>query len=103
MRRRIALLAALAEAVWSRQAHEFDWLVKAAYGAGASLEDLLTAVESGCLLGKPPAPIVTEAYATVHAWQWLAICGPGNSRESTPCPEWGRTERMEAWIPWTTR
>ena len=99
MKERMALLAAFAEAVWTRQAHEFEWLVKAAYAAGATREDLFTAVESGRLLGEPPAPIVTEAYATVHAWQWLATCGTGRNDESTPCPEWRPTKRMEACMP----
>ncbi len=79
MKERIALLTAFAEAVWARQAHGFEWLVKAAYETGASLEDLLTALESGRLLGDPPAPVVTEAYATVYAWQWMASCGTAHS------------------------
>jgi hypothetical protein len=103
MKERIALLVALAEAVWARQAHEFEWLVKAAYGAGATREDLLTAVENGRLLGDPPAPVVTEAYATVHAWQWMASSGTPHRDEPPLFPEPRRTKRTEAWVPCTTK
>ena len=103
MKERIALLAALAEAVWSRQAHEFDRLVKAGYRIGASREDLLTAVETGRLLGDPTEPVVADAYATVHAWHWMASRGPAHSDESAPSIERRRTEPRKAWIPCTTQ
>lgn len=76
MRGQIALLAAFAEAVAGRQTDEFEEVVKAAYGAGTALEDLLAALEIGRLLGEPPEPVVAEAYATVHAWQWMAMRPP---------------------------
>ena len=103
MKERIALLAALAEAVWSQQAHEFDQLVKAGYRAGASREDLLIAVETGRLLGDPPKPVVADAYATVHAWQWMASRCTAHSDESAPSTQRRRTERRKAWIPCTTQ
>lgn len=96
MEERIALLAALAEAVLARQAHEFEWLVKAAYGAGATGEELLTAVESGLVLGTPPSPVATEAYATVHAWQWMTSCSTCQADKSAQSPESRRAERMKA-------
>ncbi len=86
----IALLAAFAEAVATRQTHEFDWLVKAAYGAGASREDLLISVEIGQLVGEPPEPVVTEASATAHLWQWMARCPATPGGESTPGPGRGK-------------
>jgi hypothetical protein len=47
---RIVQLAAFAEGIASRQSHVFEQTVKVAYAAGASREDLLTAVEVGrCL------------------------------------------------------
>ena len=103
MKEQMALLVAFAEAVSARQAHEFEWLVKAAYGAGASREDLLTAVESGSLLGDPSEPVVTEAYATVHAWQWMASHCTAHSDEPAPLTERRRTQRREVWIPCTTK
>ena len=84
MKERTALVAALIEAVSTRQAHEFGWLVKAAYGAGASRQDLVLAVETGRYLGNLPEPIAVLAYAAVQAWQWMAsrreVCG----QESAP-------------------
>jgi hypothetical protein len=103
MKERMALLAAFAEAVWTRQADEFEWLVKAAYGAGACREDLLAAVESGRLLGDPPEPVVAEAYATVHAWRWMTSRCPTPSHESAPLAERRRTKRRKVWIPCTTK
>lgn len=73
MRELIPLLAAFAEAVAARRTHEFEPLVTAAYEAGARLEDLLTALEIGRLVGEPPQPVVTEASATAHLWQWRAV------------------------------
>jgi len=102
MKERMALLAAFAEAVSARQAHEFEWLVKAAYTAGASREDLLTALETGRLLGEPPEPVVTEAYATVHGWQWMASRRTPHGDEWASCTERRRAERRKTWIPCTT-
>lgn len=103
MKERTALLTALAEAVWSRQAHVFDWLVKAGYRAGASREDLLIAVETGRLLGDPPQPVVADAYATIHAWQWMAGCRTAPGDEWAPSIEWRRSEPGRTWISCTTR
>ena len=103
MNERMALLAALAEAVWTRQVQEFEWLVKAAYTAGATREDLHTAVESGCLLGNPPASVATQAYGTVYAWQWMADCYFGHRNDSARYSYRKRTEQLEAWISCTTK
>ena len=84
MKERTSLLAALIDAVSLRQADEFGWLVKAAYGAGASRQDLVLAVETGGHLGNLPAPVTAEAYSTVHAWQWMA------SRREVRFREWAR-------------
>jgi hypothetical protein len=99
MKERTALLAAFTEAVSTRQAHEFVWLIKAAYGAGASREDLLIAVETGWRLGDPPEPITAEAYATVHAWQWMATRRTARGDESAPRADRRRTERRKVWLP----
>lgn len=80
----IALLAAFAEAVATRQTHEFEWLVKAAYRAGAEMDDLLAAVEIGRLIGEPPEPVVTEASATAHLWHWIALRPGPPDREPKP-------------------
>jgi hypothetical protein len=103
MKERIVFLAALAEAVWNRQAYEFNRLVKAGYRTGASREDLLIAVETGRLLGDPPEPVVAQAYATVHAWHWMAIRNPAESDESAPSTQRRRTEPRRASIPCTPR
>lgn len=99
VKERTALLAAFAEAVSTRQAHEFVWLVKAAYGAGASREDLLVAVETGWRLGDPPEPITAGAYAAVHAWQWMANRRAVHCDESAPRADRRRSERRKAWLP----
>jgi alkylhydroperoxidase/carboxymuconolactone decarboxylase family protein YurZ len=69
---RIALLAAFAEALASRQSHLFEQMVKAAYAAGASREELHTAVEVGRCLAEVPGPVVSLAHANVRAWHWMA-------------------------------
>jgi hypothetical protein len=99
MKERTALLAAMVEAVSTRQAHEFVWLVKAAYGAGASREDLLIAVETGWRLGEPPEPITAEAYTAVHAWQWMANRRAVRCAESAPHADRRCSERRKAWLP----
>jgi hypothetical protein len=99
----MAILVGLSRAVSARQAHEFEWLVKAAYGAGIGREDLLTAVETGRLLGDPPGPVVARAYATVHDWQWMANRRASHGEESAPCTERRGTERTRMWIPCTIK
>ncbi len=73
MKERIILLATLAEAVAGGQPHRFEGLVKDAYEAGADRDDLLTAVEIGRVLGEVSGPVLTEARATVQAWQWVVV------------------------------
>jgi hypothetical protein len=89
--------------VSTQQAHEFAWLVKAAYGAGASREDLLIAVKTGWRLGNPPEPITAEAYAAVHAWQWMANRRAVRCDESAPRAERRRTKRRKAWFSCTIK
>ncbi len=64
-------LAAFTEAVAAGRTDRFEEAVKGAYAAGASEEDLLVALEMGRLLSEVPAPVRTEAYATIHAWRWI--------------------------------
>ncbi len=78
---RIAQLAAFAEAVASCQSHVFERTVKAAYAAGASREELLTAAEVGRCLAEIPRAVVSLAYATVHAWNWMAVRRLAECRE----------------------
>jgi hypothetical protein len=101
MKERVTLLAALSEAVSARQTHRFERLARAAYTAGASREDLITAIEIGRLLGDPVEPVPTEAYATVHAWQWMASRRMSRDEESAPCAERRGSERARMWIPCT--
>ena len=99
----MAILVDFSRAVSARHAHGFESLVKAAYAAGIEKEDLLTAVETGQLLGDPPGPIVEEAYATVHAWQWMANRRAPRGREPASCVERRSAERRETWLQCTTR
>jgi hypothetical protein len=103
MKERVTLLAALSEAVSVRQTHQFERLVWAAYSAGASREDLITAIEIGRLLGHPPEPVPTEAYAAVYAWNWMANRRAPQDEESTPCAERRDTKRKRMWIPCTMK
>ncbi len=72
MQERTSYLFALAKAVAARETEQFAELIKAAYQTGATREDLLTAVEIGRMFGEPSRPVMAEAYATIHAWQWIA-------------------------------
>lgn len=67
----IACLTALSAAIAARQPHRFEEVVKAAYEAGASREELLTALDSARLLAQIPAAILDRAYATIHSWYWM--------------------------------
>jgi hypothetical protein len=64
-------LIAFLEAITSGQTYQFEHLVKTAYIAGASREDLLTALEIARFLADVPEPVLTEARATIHAWHWI--------------------------------
>lgn len=68
---RIAPLTAVSAAVAARQSSRFDEVVKAAYEAGWSREDLLLAVDSARLLALLPGPLLARAYASIHRWYWL--------------------------------
>lgn len=68
---RITRLAAFTGAIAAQQADQFDRIVKAAYNAGASREDLLAAVEVARVLADAPGPLVVQAYAAIHAWRWI--------------------------------
>ena len=47
-------------------------MVKAAYQAGLSREDLLTALEVVRVLADAPGGVVAQAYSAVHDWHWIA-------------------------------
>jgi alkylhydroperoxidase/carboxymuconolactone decarboxylase family protein YurZ len=72
MSQRIAHLVEFIQAIMGGQPHLFQRAVKEAYKAGATREELLTAVEIGRVMGHVSGPVVSQAYATVHAWHWLA-------------------------------
>ncbi len=78
---RMPHLTAFTEGVATGQAQRFEPIVKAAYRAGASREDLLTAVEVGRCLGTVPDPVIRQAYATIHAWSWIAARRAGLPQE----------------------
>jgi len=72
MSERNTCLKAFIEALAADQPHLFEQAVKAAYKVGASREDLLAAVEIARRRAEIPAATLSHAYATVHAWHWLA-------------------------------
>lgn len=57
-----------AEVVAARRAGLFKPAVKAAYVAGAGRDTLFMAVDVARQLAEVPAPVVAEAFATVHRW-----------------------------------
>jgi len=63
----ITHLTAFSAAIAARQPHRFEQVVKAAYEAGASREELLLAVDSARVLAQVPAPIVDRARAAIQA------------------------------------
>lgn len=65
-----AHLIAFADALTTGQLHRFEPIVNAAYAAGVSREDLLTAVEMGRLLVEVPTLDLRCAFAAVHAGHW---------------------------------
>ena len=66
-----AHLIAFMDALTTGQLHQFEDIVKTAYKAGTSREDLLTAIEiARCLADVLPA-VLGQAYATVHDWHWI--------------------------------
>lgn len=83
---RNAALAAFTEAVAGREWQEFEWLVKAAYSAGASRDDLIAAAEAGRRFADVPERLVALAYATVNAWRWMAARGPAPLRVPISTP-----------------
>jgi hypothetical protein len=71
MDERNANLIALIEAITIGRTYQFEHLVKSGYIAGASREDLLTALEIARFLADVREPVLTEARATIHAWHWI--------------------------------
>ena len=67
----IAPLTAFSAAIAGRQPHRFQELVKAAYEAGATREELFVAVDSVRGLLPLPAPLVGQAFASIHTWYWM--------------------------------
>ncbi len=86
MDERNAHLIALIEALTAGQVHQFEHVVKTAYIAGVGRAELLTAVEIGRLLVDLPEAIVTQAYATIHAWHWLVARRLEHQRSLAPEP-----------------
>ena len=64
---RIAPLTVLTEAVASCQPDLFELSVEAACAAGASRQDLITAVEVARLLSEVPPRVLARAYASIDA------------------------------------
>ena len=81
MEERVNLLAAISEAVAGGQWQELEWLVKAAYSAGATRDDPVRAVEVGGMRGNLSDHLLILAYATVNAWQWMALRRPTGMRK----------------------
>jgi hypothetical protein len=71
MAERNANLIAFIDAITTGQTYQFEHLVRKAYIAGASREDLLTALEIARVLADVPDPVLTEARATIYAWHWI--------------------------------
>ena len=65
-------ITAFAKVVAAGHAGRFEPAVKAAYGAGASRDTLLMAVDVACHLAEVPAPVAAAAFAAVHRWSWIA-------------------------------
>ena len=84
MSERIAHVIEFIEAITSGQPHLFQRAVKEAYKAGATREELLTAVEIGRAMGHSSGPVVSQAYASVHAWHWMAARRTEHRRNLAP-------------------
>ena len=61
-----------AETIAAQHADLFDPVVRLAYSAGATPEELLTAVETAKAQAEVPPGVVQHAYTTVHNWRWIA-------------------------------
>ena len=83
----ITHLTAFAKAVAGHQPNLFEPVVISAYSAGADLADFLVAVEIAKALSEVPPPILARAYASIHAWHWIA------ARRQGPSEKNGRTGR----------
>ena len=77
----ITHLTAFAKAVAGHQPSLFEPVAISAYSAGADLADLLVAVEIARALSEVPRPILAQAYASIHAWQWIAARRQGSSEK----------------------
>jgi alkylhydroperoxidase/carboxymuconolactone decarboxylase family protein YurZ len=71
MEGQITHLAIFVETLATRQWHQLERLVKAAYAAGASREDLFSAIELCRQQAHVPGPVVARAYEMIHAWHWM--------------------------------
>ncbi len=65
-------ITAFAEAVAGRRLDRLDSVVQSAYRAGADRSDLLVALEVAKVLAEVPRPVLADAYASIHAWHWIA-------------------------------
>ena len=70
---RIARLAAFTGVLAAQQPGEFGRVVKAAYEAGATREDLLAALEVARVLADASGALAVQAYAAIHAWHSIAV------------------------------
>ena len=77
-------LIAFSAALAARQPHRFGRLVKNAYEAGASREELLSTVDSAKEQAAIPAPVLARAYATIHTWYWMESRRRWHQRELAP-------------------
>jgi alkylhydroperoxidase/carboxymuconolactone decarboxylase family protein YurZ len=69
----VSHLAAFGAAVAAGESTQFEGLVKVAYARGCSREDLFSVVEIGRVLGRVSGSVISRAYATIHAWHWIAV------------------------------
>ncbi len=84
MDERNAHLIAFIEAITTGQTHQFEHVVKTAYIAGASRDDLLTACEIARFLADVAEPVLTEAGVAAHAWDWMVARRLEHQRSLAP-------------------
>jgi alkylhydroperoxidase/carboxymuconolactone decarboxylase family protein YurZ len=65
-------LEAIALAVANADPRLIPAQIRNAYAAGATVPQVLTAVEVGCCLADVPATIILEAQRSAEDWAWLA-------------------------------
>jgi len=48
------------------------WMIRYAYERGASLGQILLAIEAGYCLNTEPSAYPSDAWATAHEWAWIS-------------------------------